>query len=48
MPDDSIPQSWSVLSGAASAERSHMAMDALDKHLVHRDDAVIPVADAAI
>jgi cellobiose phosphorylase len=38
---DSIPQSWSVLSGAASAERSRMAMDALDKHLVHRDDAVI-------
>ena len=38
---DSIAQSWSVLSGAASAERSRMAMDALDKHLVHRDDAVI-------
>ena len=38
---DSIAQSWSVLSGAASADRSRMAMDALDKHLVHRDDAVI-------
>ncbi len=38
---DSIAQSWSVLSGAANAERSRMAMDALDKHLVHRDDAVI-------
>ena len=38
---DSIAQSWSVLSGAASAERSRMAMDALDKHLVHRDDAVV-------
>jgi cellobiose phosphorylase len=38
---DSIAQSWSVLSGAADAKRSHMAMDALDKHLVHRDDAVI-------
>ena len=38
---DSIAQSWSVLSGAAGAERSRMAMDALDKHLVHRDDAVI-------
>ena len=38
---DSIAQSWSVLSGAGSAERSRMAMDALDKHLVHRDDAVI-------
>ncbi len=38
---DSIAQSWSVLSGAANVERSRMAMDALDKHLVHRDDAVI-------
>jgi cellobiose phosphorylase len=38
---DSIAQSWSVLSGAASAERSRMCMDALDKHLVHRDHAVI-------
>jgi cyclic beta-1,2-glucan synthetase len=37
----STPQSWSVLSGAAGAERSRMAMDALDKRLVHRDDAVI-------
>jgi cellobiose phosphorylase len=38
---DSIAQSWSVLSGAADAKRSRRAMDALDKHLVHRDDAVI-------
>ncbi len=38
---DSIAQSWSVLSGAASADRSRMAMNSLDKHLVHRDDAVI-------
>jgi cellobiose phosphorylase len=38
---DSIAQSWSVLSGAANPEHSRMAMDALDKHLVRRDDAVI-------
>ena len=38
---DSIAQSWSVLSGAANAERSRMAMNALDKYLVHREDAVI-------
>jgi cyclic beta-1,2-glucan glucanotransferase len=38
---DSIAQSWSVLSGAASTERSRMAMNSLNKHLVHRDDAVI-------
>jgi cellobiose phosphorylase len=38
---DSIAQSWSVISGAANAESSRTAMDALDKHLVHREDAVI-------
>ena len=38
---DSIVQSWSVLSGAADIERARLAMDALDKNLVHRDDAVI-------
>jgi cellobiose phosphorylase len=38
---DSIAQSWAVLSGAADPKRSRMAMDTVDKHLVHRDDAVI-------
>jgi len=33
---DSIAQSWSVLSGAGDAERSRLAMDALDRHLVRR------------
>ena len=45
---DSIAQSWSVFSGAATADRSRMAMDAVDKHLVHRDDARDPVAGAAV
>jgi cyclic beta-1,2-glucan synthetase len=36
---DSIAQSWSVLSGAGSATRSRMAMDAVDKPLVRRDRA---------
>ena len=40
---DSIAQSWSVLSGAGSATRSRMAMDALDKHLVRRDSALIQI-----
>ena len=31
---DSIAQSWSVLSGAGDAERSRMAMEAVDKRLV--------------
>ena len=38
---DSIAQSWSVLSGAGSSERSHTAMDSLDARLVRRDRALI-------
>ncbi len=34
---DSIAQSWSVLSGAATPERQRSAMDALEKHLLRRD-----------
>ncbi|MCX5830020.1 MAG: cyclic beta 1-2 glucan synthetase [Deltaproteobacteria bacterium] len=42
---DSIPQSWSVLSGAGSATRSRVAMDAVDKYLVRREHALIQVLD---
>ncbi|MCX5844751.1 MAG: cyclic beta 1-2 glucan synthetase, partial [Deltaproteobacteria bacterium] len=42
---DSIAQSWSVLSGAGGATRSRMAMDAVDKHLVRRDHALIQLLD---
>ncbi|OQX28118.1 MAG: cyclic beta 1-2 glucan synthetase [Desulfobacteraceae bacterium IS3] len=42
---DSIAQSWSVLSGAGDAGHSRMAMDALDKYLVRRDDALIQLLD---
>jgi len=42
---DSIVQSWSVLSGAADAGRSRMAMEALDQRLVHRDQALIQLLD---
>jgi cellobiose phosphorylase len=38
---DSIAQSWSVLSGAGNAERSRMAMEAVDRLLVRRDHALI-------
>ncbi len=38
---DSIAQSWSVLSGAGDAVRARAAMDALDRHLVSREDALI-------
>jgi cyclic beta-1,2-glucan synthetase len=42
---DSIAQSWSVLSGAGDDQRSHMAMAAVDKYLVRRNDALIQLLD---
>jgi cellobiose phosphorylase len=42
---DSIPQSWSVLSGAGDPERSRMAMAAMDRRLVHRDHALVQLLD---
>jgi cyclic beta-1,2-glucan synthetase len=42
---DSIAQSWSVLSGAGDAERSAMAMEAVDKRLVRRDHKLIQLLD---
>ena len=42
---DSIAQSWSVLSGAGDAERSRMAMEAVDKLLVRRDHGLIQLLD---
>jgi cyclic beta-1,2-glucan glucanotransferase len=42
---DSISQSWSVLSGAGTAERSRMGMESADKYLVRRQDALIQLLD---
>ena len=42
---DSISQSWSVLSGAGDAERSRMAMEAVDQRLVRRDRGLIQLLD---
>ncbi len=42
---DSIAQSWSVLSGAGSADRSRTAMESLDDRLVRRDRALIQLLD---
>ena len=42
---DSIAQSWSVLSGAGDAKRSRMAMDAVDRCLVHRDHSLVQLLD---
>ena len=42
---DSIAQSWSVLSGAASAERARSAMEAVDRRLMHRDTRLIQLLD---
>jgi cyclic beta-1,2-glucan synthetase len=38
---DSVAQSWSVLSGIGDAQRSRIAMDALDKQLVDRNHDLI-------
>ncbi|HZE86501.1 MAG TPA: glucoamylase family protein, partial [Puia sp.] len=42
---DSISQSWSVLSGAGSVERSHMGMESANKYLVRRDSSIIQLLD---
>jgi cellobiose phosphorylase len=42
---DSIAQSWSVLSGATSVERSRMAMEAVDRRLVRRDHQLVCLLD---
>jgi cellobiose phosphorylase len=42
---DSIAQSWAVLSGAGDDERTRLAMDSVDRHLVRRDDGFIQLFD---
>ena len=42
---DSLPQSWSVLSGAGDPERSRAAMDSVDRRLVRADDNIIQLFD---
>jgi cellobiose phosphorylase len=42
---DSISQSWSVLSGAGDPQRSRMAMQAVDRRLVRREDSIIQLLD---
>jgi cellobiose phosphorylase len=42
---DSLPQSWAVLSGAGTRERSQLAMEKVDQRLVSRDDGLIRLFD---
>jgi cellobiose phosphorylase len=42
---DSLPQSWSVLSGAGDPARSRQALEALDARLVKRDLGLIQLFD---
>jgi cellobiose phosphorylase len=42
---DSIPQSWSVLSGAGDVQRARLAMEAVDQRLVRRDRGLIQLLD---
>ena len=42
---DSIPQSWSVLSGAGDPQRSRQAMESVNERLVRRDHSLIQLFD---
>jgi cellobiose phosphorylase len=42
---DSLPQSWSVLSGAGDPARSRQAMQSVDQRLVRRDTGLIQLFD---
>jgi cellobiose phosphorylase len=42
---DSIPQSWSVISGAGDRRRNIQAMAAVDERLVRRDSGIIQLFD---
>jgi cellobiose phosphorylase len=42
---DSIAQSWAVLSGAGDAERSRLAMESLNQHLVRRDIGIVKLLE---
>jgi cellobiose phosphorylase len=42
---DSLPQSWSVISGAGDPQHSRQAMNAVDQHLIHRKARLIQLFD---
>src|SRR5437773_6431735 len=42
---DSLPQSWSVISGAGNPERSRQAMNAVNQRLIRRDVKLIQLFD---
>ena len=42
---DSLPQSWSVISGAGDPQRARQAMQAVDERLVRRDAGLIQLFD---
>jgi cyclic beta-1,2-glucan synthetase len=42
---DSLPQSWSVISGAGIPQRARQAMQAVDAHLVRREQKLIQLFD---
>ncbi len=42
---DSLPQSWSVISGAGDPQRTHQAMQSVDQRLVHRDEGLVQLFD---
>ena len=45
---DSMPQSWSVISGAGDPQRSAQAMNAVEQRLVRRRGRIDPVVRSAV
>ena len=42
---DSLPQSWSIISGAGEPSRSLQAMESVDRRLVRREDGLVQLFD---
>jgi len=42
---DSLPQSWAVLSGAGEPAQAKIAMDSMDRRLIHRDTRLMQLFD---
>ena len=42
---DSIAQSWAILSGAGDNDKKHIAMEALEKYLINKEEGIIKLLD---
>ena len=42
---DSISQSWGVISGAADNDKKYISMEALENHLIDKENGIIKLLD---